>query len=246
MKKKGVGGFQTSHHTRDGLLMIKCITILKEKQMDKLVLVLGMHRSGTSTLTGVLYRMGLSIGDNLMKPSTHNPKGYYENMDFYGVNEKILKNCKSTWHNVDNVFNDEVLLAEDNRRILRDVLIKYEGYDIFGLKDPRVCVLLPLYEEVCNELNIEIIYIYNRREDSCIIKSIMRRDGFKKDKVEKLIEQHRMRITKKDYKVEYNNLITNTEDEVNKLSGRFEFLHTNDMEEILQFVDPTLNNGKRG
>ena len=214
--------------------------------MDKLVLVLGMHRSGTSTLTGVLHRMGLPIGDNLMKPSKDNPKGYYENMDFYKVNEQILENCNSKWYDVDNVFNDDILLTDLNRDVLRDVILKYEGYDTFGVKDPRVCVLLPLYEQVCKELDIDIVYISNRRDDSSIIKSISKRDGHNEKRISKLIEQHRMRIHKKDYEMVYEDLINHTEEEVRKLSDKFPFLHTGRMDDILQFVDPTLNRNKRG
>lgn len=181
-----------------------------------------------------------------MKPSKDNPKGYYENMDFYNANEQILENCNSKWYDVDNVFNDDILLTDLNREVLRDVILKYEGYDTFGVKDPRVCVLLPLYEQVCKELGIDIIYISNRRDDSSIIKSIGKRDGYNEKRVTKLIEQHRMRIHKKDYDMVYENLIGYTEEEVRKLSDRFSFLHTGRMDDILQFVDPTLNRNKRG
>ena len=46
------------------------------------VIVLGMHRSGTSMLTGLLsLGCGYSTGDNLIPPRKHNAKGYFERED---------------------------------------------------------------------------------------------------------------------------------------------------------------------
>ena len=42
------------------------------------LVVLGMHRSGTSALAGMLHHLGVALGDRLMKATLDNPRGYWE------------------------------------------------------------------------------------------------------------------------------------------------------------------------
>ena len=213
--------------------------------MKKLVLVLGMHRSGTSTLMGILNKMGLPIGDNLMPPTNANPKGYFENMDFVYGNEAILRNCNSSWDNVKKIFNSNVLMTPQNKSIVNFLLEKYKNYEVFGVKDPRVCVLLPLYEKVCEEKNIELIQIYTERDKNSVIKSMTKRDGFSVSKVDKMIEYYKKFIKNPDVSLQYENILSNTEDTIKSLNNQFDFLNLNNKEDILDFVDPDLNrNGK--
>ena len=45
----------------------------------KIIVVLGMHRSGTSTVTRGLRVPGASLGENLMPPAVdNNEKGFFE------------------------------------------------------------------------------------------------------------------------------------------------------------------------
>ena len=43
------------------------------------IIVLGMHRSGTSMLTGLLDQININLGDDLMESTKYNFKGYFEN-----------------------------------------------------------------------------------------------------------------------------------------------------------------------
>ena len=43
-----------------------------------LVFVLGMHRSGTSLLSGVLQHLGLALPGEVINADQHNPEGYFE------------------------------------------------------------------------------------------------------------------------------------------------------------------------
>lgn len=205
--------------------------------MKKLVLVLGMHRSGTSVTTGILNKMGLPLGSNLMPPSKDNPKGYYENMDFYHFNEMILRENDSIWHNVKNLKSTE-FLNDTNKNILKSILKKYDTYEIFGVKDPRICVLLPLYEEVCNELGIEIIYVRVDREKEGIIKSIQKRDRFSNNYINEMIEQYLKDIPNVEIKIKFEDVIYNTEKVINFLFEKLPFLNKNF--EVFEFVDINL------
>ncbi|MBE9481821.1 MAG: sulfotransferase family protein, partial [Bacteroidetes bacterium] len=67
--------------------------------MQKCIFILGMHRSGTSAITGVLKILGVNLGSSLMPPLEDNPKGYFENLNVFKVNEEILGSINSSWDN---------------------------------------------------------------------------------------------------------------------------------------------------
>ena len=58
---------------------------------QKVVIVVGAGRSGTSTITRGLSALGIELGDNLKPGSAKNPKGFFEDLD-------ILKNKSGYKH----------------------------------------------------------------------------------------------------------------------------------------------------
>ena len=54
------------------------------------LVVLGMHRSGTSALTGMLHRLGVALGEHLMPATNDNPRGYWEHADIVKVHERLM------------------------------------------------------------------------------------------------------------------------------------------------------------
>lgn len=68
------------------------------KQVSVAVVVLGMHRSGTSAVARALLTLGVNLGRNLMGGSPDNPKGYWENRVFVKINERLLSSLGLRWH----------------------------------------------------------------------------------------------------------------------------------------------------
>ena len=62
------------------------------------VLVLGMHRSGTSALTRVLNLLGCDLPATLMDSAAFNEAGHWESMAIMGLNDEILQSAGSHWH----------------------------------------------------------------------------------------------------------------------------------------------------
>jgi len=65
--------------------------------VSKCIIVLGMHRSGTSAFTGVLNILGVELGSNLMEPTKENPRGYFEKRAVMEINDEILNILGSSW-----------------------------------------------------------------------------------------------------------------------------------------------------
>jgi len=152
--------------------------------MKTIYFVLGMHRSGTSALSGVLNIMGLDFGSDLMKADSRNPKGYYENNFVYALNEKILKENNSSWD--DYNFDPKVISSEKKEIYINNIskLINHEFKysDSFVIKDPRICILFPLWEEAClkEDINIKIILPY--RNPIEVAQSLKKRNDFSQEK----------------------------------------------------------------
>ncbi|PZR23698.1 MAG: sulfotransferase family protein, partial [Azospira oryzae] len=71
------------------------------ESQQKLVIVLGMHRSGTSAITRGLKVIGVELGDRLEPPAAGiNDKGYWEDMDLVALNVEMLDVCGRSWHSL--------------------------------------------------------------------------------------------------------------------------------------------------
>ena len=66
-------------------------------QKRQALLVLGMHRSGTSALTGLLGEAGAALPKTQLPANKDNPKGYGESKVFMTFNEDVLGRIGSSW-----------------------------------------------------------------------------------------------------------------------------------------------------
>lgn len=97
------------------------------------VLIVGMHRSGTSCLAGMLCQYGLFLGDVSQK-SRFNPKGNQESQEVRCINEQLLNAHGGSWYQPVEVKTVPPLLS---LRILRYRKL-ISGNNPWGIKDPRL------------------------------------------------------------------------------------------------------------
>lgn len=112
--------------------------------MDKpapFVLILGMHRSGTSCLAGALETCGLFLGE-VRRTGRFNARGYFELASLVRLHDEILTANGGSWE----APPVRVELADRHRRQLQQVADFYARFRPCGLKDPRLTVLLEAWE----------------------------------------------------------------------------------------------------
>lgn len=112
-------------------------------------MVLGMHRSGTSMLTGLLYMAaGYTFGGQLYKGGA-NPKGFFERFDVVGQNGEWMKNQNIFWNKNVLAYSWEKALADkesgevefkQGERALKFFNNPQEAPWL--QKDPRMCLTL--------------------------------------------------------------------------------------------------------
>ena len=119
------------------------------------VFVLGMHNAGTTILARLLHHGGVFMHANM---------NHYESRFFTtDVNDAMILG-PGTWANLPLPDEQEILghRATAGQYILDNWRAAYmaDGYDgagPWGLKDPRLCVLVPLYLELFADARIVII-----------------------------------------------------------------------------------------
>jgi hypothetical protein len=145
------------------------------------VVVLGMHRSGTSLASGLLGHAGVHFGDpaDFITPNEENPKGFWERRDVRALNDRLLHSVGCDWSEVasfaDGGIPAEVLdgFREEARAIVRH-LAAGTASCVIGLKEPRFCLLLPYWLEVLGE---RVFYVLVHREPAEIALSLQTRNG---------------------------------------------------------------------
>lgn len=113
---------------------------------ERMIIVLGMHRSGTSALAGMLCVAGYDPPEDQMPADANNPKGYWESMGLYGLNDALLERLGSSWQGCEPLpdgWEDDEPASGWRDRLLNHFAQVFAGSACPVIKDPRFCILLP-------------------------------------------------------------------------------------------------------
>ncbi|MCX5946795.1 MAG: hypothetical protein NTY67_00910 [Cyanobacteria bacterium] len=154
------------------------------KQSKACMLVLGMHRSGTSALAGCLKIMGCETPANAMDPHESNKKGFFESHLICQLNNEILALAKSDWSNFlplnwDWLKSDHgEQLKSRASEILKD---EFSNASLIVLKDPRISRLLPFWQQVLDFCGYRTLALVIYRHPDEVAKSLQDRYSFDVD-----------------------------------------------------------------
>ncbi|WP_457743513.1 sulfotransferase family protein [Sulfurimonas sp.] len=212
------------------------------------ILVLGMHRSGTSALTGTLGLLGVYLGSELMEANFANEKGYFENNHLYRVNETLLSQIGSSWN--DTFYNESKVEAINDVDKLKETIQKeFEFAKIFAIKDPRLIYLFPVYEKVLKEMDIDIKIVLPYRNPIEVANSLNKRNEMPLEKGMLLWAYHFLLAEKysRAYErafVEFDELISSTDSVVENISKTLDLKlitkYKKKKKEISEFLEPSL------
>ncbi len=154
--------------------------------MQNLIVVLGMHRSGTSTITRSLPTMGVNLGDHLMPALPgNNDKGFWEDVDVNALNVDALKFLNSDWHFLSALSTADLEKLDGAGFVARasDLIgKKLDSFPNFGLKDPRITKLLPFWKVVFQNIGCKVSYVIAVRNPLSVAASLKRRDEIPTEK----------------------------------------------------------------
>ncbi|PRD41704.1 hypothetical protein C5748_19765 [Phyllobacterium phragmitis] len=152
-----------------------------KSQQRVCVLVLGMHRSGTSALTRVLNLVGCDLPKTIMGSNKTNEAGHWESTPIARLNDRILQSAGSEWDDwlefnpgwfnspKVNGFREEAIATLDE---------EFNASRLFVLKDPRICRLAPFWIETLEHAGIRPLAVIPIRNPIEVAASLEQRNGF--------------------------------------------------------------------
>lgn len=152
--------------------------------MKKAVLILGMHRSGTSALSRVLNFLGCDLPHTLMGAGDANPTGHWESQAIMDLNNKVLASGGSAWDDWlefnQNWYRSPVFpdFVDQGKNVIE---AEYGSSPLFVLKDPRNCRLARFWFAVLEKAAVEPLIALPIRNPLEVASSLEARDGMHRD-----------------------------------------------------------------
>lgn len=144
------------------------------------ILILGMHRSGTSALTRVVNLLGAALGERLMPAGKGNESGHWESLAVYEAHEQLLTALGRRWDDFREMPADWLAHPQTRRSaqaIHRFVADELAGESLWAVKEPRLCRLLPLWPQAVAKLPVRLTAVIMVRNPMEVAASLARRDG---------------------------------------------------------------------
>ena len=224
---------------------------------QKLVVVLGMHRSGTSALSAFLHAHGVDFGDRLLEAREDNPKGFFEDQDIYEFNEELLNALGYEWHSASTVDLKELMsprLSPFLERAQSLLASKLSDSLVYGIKDPRLCRLLPFWKKVFSRLGLDVHYFLCLRNPYDVYLSLKRRDNFDAEKSLRIWIRYYLDLIKEgdvisnSTIIDYDELLDCSGAQGKKVRMRLQTmgLEITDEDDAFCSLDPSLRHGALG
>ncbi len=138
------------------------------------VIILGMHRSGTSCLTGCLEEAGLYLGEVNQKAKC-NDKGTRENLAFMELNDDVLAANGAGWDNPPAA----IVRWSDDHHAQRNTLVdEYSDTTAWGFKDPRTVLTANGWLDALPDARLVATF----RDPYAVAQSLHARNGFEVEK----------------------------------------------------------------
>jgi LPS sulfotransferase NodH len=142
------------------------------------IVVLGMHRSGTSVLTRGLRALGVFLGDDFLPAEFDNPTGYWENKGTLALNERLLATLGLNWESL-SLIDDSAWRLPSVQTLVEEAATYLRGYflahSVWGFKDPRTIRVLPFWRAVFERLDVDDRYVVAIRNPLGVAASLAKR-----------------------------------------------------------------------
>ena len=214
------------------------------------IIVLGMHRSGTSCVGNLLTKLGIHFGDETISigANRENPKGFFERRDVRDVCDTALQGAGCDWWAVNDFSPDRVpykVRAEVDAKF-EAVINAMSGHEPWFIKEPRLCLVWPLLASRI----AQPVFVHVWRHPLEVAQSLAARNGFPIDFGTALWEAyvlaaHASSRGQPSIIISYNKLIQESESEVSHLIAQLRAFGVNVADPsaaaVRDAVDPKLH-----
>lgn len=157
--------------------------------MKTALVVLGMHRSGTSSVAGVLTLLGAAAPRTLMAPADDNPRGFWESHVVMVLNDVLLAEAGSSWNDWRRLPRAPAPVAARDR-IIQTLVDEFGDAETIVLKDPRMCRLFPAWRGAMEQAGYRPLIITPLRHPSEVAASLVARNPISREQSLRLWLRH--------------------------------------------------------
>jgi hypothetical protein len=157
--------------------------------MKTALVVLGMHRSGTSSVAGALTLLGAVPPRTLMAPAADNPRGFWESDVVMAMDDRLLAEGGATWSDWRPLAAAGHANAPDER-IIAVLKSEFGDADTIVLKDPRMCRLFPAWRTALDAAGYRSLIVTPLRTPSEVAASLQARNPLSMDQGLRLWLRH--------------------------------------------------------
>jgi len=218
------------------------------------LLVLGMHRSGTSALTRVLNIAGATLPKRMMgADKTSNITGHWEPLALARYHDKLLVELHSSWQDWRPLDISALPIKRRNEiaQEIREIIsFDYNDAALFVLKEPRICRFAPFFIEALQDGNIEVRPVLTFRNPLEVSQSLETRDGIRRVDAALLWLRHALDAEKATRKLKrailtYDGLLKNWKTSLGKTVKQLGLKDIHTMDEIEPLVESFLSPEQR-
>jgi hypothetical protein len=137
------------------------------------VVVLGMHRSGTSYVASLLHGSGYSMGGALLEAAQSNPAGHFEDRNVVRFHDRALATRGLKWYSRD-IPAPLAFSTKERSWVARYVTTRSRSGDRWGFKDPRSALFWPSWQELLPPSTAQCLVF---RNPLSVATSLFLRDG---------------------------------------------------------------------
>ena len=144
------------------------------------IFVLGAHRSGTSAVTRMVNLLGAQLPTKILGINESNPLGHWEPEEVIALHDDALKSARSSWldvFDIDEHWFRSIAADEWASKIQSYIIGELLKYPMFVVKDPRVCLLFPLWIGALRKIGIEPRCILPFRSPIEVAESLTKRNA---------------------------------------------------------------------
>lgn len=148
--------------------------------MAVVFIILGMHRSGTSAVTGVLAKLGGQAPKHPMAANQSNPKGYFESEPLRNFHDGLLASVGSGWRDwkqFDPSWYETSAANAFRQQAIRIFKEEFASDHSPLIKDPRMCRFVPFWLDTLKLLNAIPRFIIPVRSPLDVAMSLTQRNG---------------------------------------------------------------------
>lgn len=158
---------------------------MNDEEAKQVIVVLGSGRSGTSLLMQILASLGMSTSGDMIPAKEQTPAGAYEDREIFQIQNEFVSEITPQAMPMPAEWQENAKLPQVMKQLQEIVTERIaKAATIWGFKDPKTAVLIPLWTRIFNSLNLVPKYILTVRNPQSVVASMQRQYNTKRNVAE--------------------------------------------------------------